>query len=106
VVNLCFTGGTAVLSFDPFLSGRTMLSARTMKYFSLPVFPLWLFLMSFCVQAQTTDTTIVPAAKTWELGIGVGAITGPDYRGSKEYHHYVAPIPYVIYRGKYIQTDR
>jgi outer membrane protein len=83
-----------------------MLSARTMKYFSSLAFLLWLFLMSFCAQAQTTDTTIVPAAKTWELGIGVGAITGPDYRGSKEYHHYVAPIPYVIYRGKYIQTDR
>lgn len=44
--------------------------------------------------------------KTWELGIGVGALYGPDYRGSNEYRDYVAPIPYVIYRGKYIQSDR
>ena len=60
----------------------------------------------FYAQAQTTDSTLVPSTKTWELGIGVGAISSPDYRGSKEYRHYVAPIPYVIYRGKYIQTDR
>ncbi len=44
--------------------------------------------------------------KTWELGVGVGALYGPDYRGSDEYRDYVAPIPYVIYRGKYIQSDR
>jgi MipA family protein len=42
----------------------------------------------------------------WELGIGVGDISGPDYRGSDEYRNYFAPIPYVIYRGKYIQSDR
>jgi outer membrane scaffolding protein for murein synthesis (MipA/OmpV family) len=44
--------------------------------------------------------------KKWELGLGVGDLYGPDYRGSDEYRNYVAPIPYVIYRGKYIQSDR
>ncbi len=44
--------------------------------------------------------------KKWELGVGIGDISSPDYRGSNEYRHYVAPIPYVIYRGKYIQSDR
>ena len=44
--------------------------------------------------------------KKWELGLGVGDIYGPDYRGSDEYRNYAAPIPYVIYRGKYIQSDR
>lgn len=65
-------------------------------------------LLSAPLQAQTTggDTTIVPTQKTWELGVGIGAISAPDYRGSKERSNYVAPIPYVIYRGKYIQTDR
>ncbi len=43
---------------------------------------------------------------TWELGLGVGAITSPDYRGSKEVRTYVAPIPYLVYRGKFIQSDR
>ena len=60
------------------------------------------------LMAQTNDgdTTLIPAAKTWELGVGIGAISAPDYRGSKERSNYVAPIPYIIYRGKYIQTDR
>jgi len=44
--------------------------------------------------------------KKWELGLGIGDISGPDYRGSDEYRNYIAPIPYVIYRGKYIQSDR
>ncbi len=61
-----------------------------------------------CAQtnAKTTAEDLKPAVQTWELGLGLGAVSGPDYRGSKEYSHYVAPIPYVIYRGKYIQSDR
>lgn len=48
----------------------------------------------------------VTPPKTWEFGLGVGAVTGPDYRGSTETRTYVAPIPYVVYRGKFIQSDR
>ncbi|MET0357512.1 MAG: MipA/OmpV family protein [Cellvibrio sp.] len=44
--------------------------------------------------------------KKWELGLGIGDIYSPDYRGSDEYRNYISPIPYVIYRGKYIQSDR
>lgn len=44
--------------------------------------------------------------KKWEFGLGAGALTGPDYRGSDEYRNYTAPIPYVVYRGKYIRSDR
>jgi len=44
--------------------------------------------------------------KKWEVGLGIGDIVSPDYRGSDEYRNYIAPIPYLIYRGKYIQTDR
>jgi outer membrane protein len=43
--------------------------------------------------------------KKWELGLGVGDISGSDYRGSDEYHHFIAPIPYIIYHGKYLQSD-
>jgi outer membrane scaffolding protein for murein synthesis (MipA/OmpV family) len=46
------------------------------------------------------------ALPKWELGLGVGAIAGPDYRGSKEVRSYVAPIPYFVYRGKFIRSDR
>ncbi|HEY7883820.1 MAG TPA: MipA/OmpV family protein [Cellvibrionaceae bacterium] len=44
--------------------------------------------------------------KRWELGIGLGGITAPDYRGSKTNRSYIAPIPYVVYRGPIIRTDR
>lgn len=46
------------------------------------------------------------ANKAWELGLGVGAVSGPDYLGSTEERSYIAPIPYVVYRGKFIQSDR
>lgn len=44
--------------------------------------------------------------KTWELGLGAGVVAGPDYRGSDEYRTFASPIPYFIYRGKYIRSDR
>ena len=44
--------------------------------------------------------------KKWELGLGVGAVSGPDYRGSDEYRNFISPIPYVVYRGKIIRSDR
>lgn len=46
------------------------------------------------------------SVKTWEVGLGLGALVGPDYRGSDEYRTYASPIPYFIYRGKVIQSDR
>jgi outer membrane protein len=42
----------------------------------------------------------------WELGAGVGGAVVPDYPGSDESRSYVAPIPYVAYRGKYLKADR
>lgn len=48
----------------------------------------------------------VPADKRWEAGIGIGGLTAPDYRGSKSYREYIAPIPYVVYRGPVFKTDR
>ena len=42
----------------------------------------------------------------WELGVGVGAITLPDYRGSDESHTYVLPVPYFVYRGEHLKADR
>jgi outer membrane scaffolding protein for murein synthesis (MipA/OmpV family) len=36
----------------------------------------------------------------------VGAIAFQDYRGSDTAHAYPLPIPYVIYRGKFLKADR
>lgn len=42
----------------------------------------------------------------WELGLGVGALVLPHYRGSDQNHHWVLPIPYVVYRGEILRSDR
>lgn len=42
----------------------------------------------------------------WEAGFGLGAVRGPDYRGSDEYRNYLLPIPYLIYRGERLRADR
>jgi outer membrane scaffolding protein for murein synthesis (MipA/OmpV family) len=42
----------------------------------------------------------------WEGGAGVAVIDFPDYRGSDERNTYVLPIPYFVYRGKFLKIDR
>lgn len=42
----------------------------------------------------------------WEVGLGVGAVRFPDYRGADEGRTYVLPTPYVIYRGGRFRVDR
>ena len=42
----------------------------------------------------------------WEFGLGVGAFTVPDYRGSDESRAYVLPFPYLVYRGDFLRVDR
>jgi len=44
--------------------------------------------------------------KNWELGVGIGSVYGPDYRGSDEYRSYTSLIPYVVYHGKFLHSDR
>jgi MipA family protein len=42
----------------------------------------------------------------WELGLGVGAVSFRDYRGSDTTHAYPVVVPYFIYRGRSFQADR
>ena len=42
----------------------------------------------------------------WEAGLGVGAMVFPDYRGSDEVNAYPLPLPYFVYRGKFLKADR
>ena len=42
----------------------------------------------------------------WELGVGIGAINAPHYRGSKSRVDIILPIPYAIYRGDILKVDR
>jgi len=53
----------------------------------------------------------LPAARAeqkplWEFGLGVGTVIFQDYRGADTTHAYVLPLPYLYYRGKFLQADR
>lgn len=41
----------------------------------------------------------------WELGLGLGALHIPDYRGSDETQNIVHPFILPIYRGSHLQSD-
>jgi MipA family protein len=42
----------------------------------------------------------------WELGLGVGALRLPHYRGSDQNHDLLLPVPYGVYRGKIFRATR
>jgi len=41
----------------------------------------------------------------WEFGLGIGAIAFVDYRGSDTTHVYPVPVPYFVYRGKFLEAN-
>jgi outer membrane protein len=54
---------------------------------------------------------MTPAARAeekplWEAGLGIGALSFPDYRGSDESRVYPVPVPYFVYRGDIFKADR
>jgi MipA family protein len=42
----------------------------------------------------------------WEAGLGVAALSFPDYRGSSHTRTYALPAPYFVYRGDFFKADR
>lgn len=42
----------------------------------------------------------------WEVGIGAGIASLPDYRGSDRQRSYLVPVPYLVYRGEFLRADR
>ncbi len=42
----------------------------------------------------------------WEAGVGAGALSLPDYRGSDQQRFYAFPVPYLVYRGEILKVDR
>jgi outer membrane scaffolding protein for murein synthesis (MipA/OmpV family) len=42
----------------------------------------------------------------WELGLGVGTLLFNDYRGAATTHAYPVPVPYFVYRGRFLKADR
>jgi MipA family protein len=42
----------------------------------------------------------------WELGVGVGALRLPHYRGADQSHNFLLPVPYLVYRGDIFKADK
>lgn len=42
----------------------------------------------------------------WEVGAGIAAFSVPDYPGSRLRKTYVLPIPYLVYRGRFLRVNR
>ena len=42
----------------------------------------------------------------WEFGVGLGGLSIPHYRGSDQREEYLAPVPYVRFRGDRLKVDR
>jgi outer membrane protein len=42
----------------------------------------------------------------WELGVGMSALSFPDYRGSDESSFFAIPFPFVVYRGTFLKADK
>ncbi|EKD28635.1 MAG: hypothetical protein ACD_79C00253G0002 [uncultured bacterium] len=54
-------------------------------------------------EIEAVDENIPPL---WNFGLFNSWAQIPHYRGSDEYNNYLVPIPYFVYRGKVIQTER
>ena len=55
------------------------------------------------IQVSSANAEMLPL---WEAGVGVAAISFPDYRGSVRHRRYVLPVPVFVYRGEVFQVDR
>lgn len=49
---------------------------------------------------------IVPQSAEMEAGVGIVTQTSADYRGASSYQTRGLPVPYVLYRGRFLKADR
>src|SRR5713226_9221439 len=68
--------------------------------------PRFLFVAAALLTQGTLDKLQAEELPLWEVGIGLGGLDIPDYRGANERHGYLLPLPYVVYRGDKVTIDR
>lgn len=59
-----------------------------------------------CQEIDNAGSAPSPTKPLWELGLFNGVARLPLYRGSATYRTYALPLPYLIYRGEFFQSDR
>lgn len=76
---------------------------RKLKPVAKAILIVLFFTKSSMIYAQ--QSILADKAK-WELGLGVGGLSVPHYRGSDQRAEYIAPIPYIRYNGERLKIDR
>jgi len=62
--------------------------------------------MLAALAALAAGSTRAEEKPLWEVGLGAGFLVFNDYRGAATTHVYPVPVPYLIYRGKFLKSDR
>jgi len=62
--------------------------------------------MSLLCQTASAEDVPQPEKAKWELGIGLGGLSIPHYRGSDQRYDYFVPVPYVRFSGDRLKVDR
>jgi outer membrane scaffolding protein for murein synthesis (MipA/OmpV family) len=57
------------------------------------------------VAAHADEPSPADLKPLWEFGLGVGVLAFDDYRGSGTSHAYPIPLPYFVYRGRFLRSD-
>jgi MipA family protein len=70
----------------------------TSRFLPATKFALVSFVCAACAHAEPEPL--------WEAGLGIGALSFPDYRGSDQSRVYPTPVPYFVYRGDFLKSDR
>lgn len=63
-------------------------------------------LMAGLVMPCTAADKELTKQPLWEFGLGGGALAMSAYRGADTTATYLIPIPYFVYRGKFLRADR
>jgi MipA family protein len=63
-------------------------------------------IIALCAIALSTMPVRAAEEPLWEVGLGIGALGYDDYRGANSSHVFPVPIPYLLYNGSILKTDR
>jgi MipA family protein len=66
--------------------------------------PLAAAALSLCLVAPLRAAA--DTAPLWEFGLGPGVVLYNNYPGSAITHVYPVPVPYLLYRGTFLRSDR
>jgi MipA family protein len=72
---------------------------RTRNVAPLPLLTAAALAAAACAAARAEPKPL------WEFGLGAGALVFYDYRGADTLHVYPVPVPYLVYRGKFLRSD-